>query len=485
MVQRHCVQPGLEFIPPRFNPWCVRLIHAALPLLLRLRLRPWLPAGIGKVHCHAVKTLAECYSQFQRGQIRLLLVFRHCEVDDPLGMAYLFSRALPQTARHHGIDLTYPIHSYFLYDRGMPLWAGRWLGWFFARVGGIPVHRGRRLDLKAIKTVRAQMLTGAMPVGIAPEGATNGHGESISPLEPGAAQLAFWCAEDLQKAGRSELVLVLPIGIQYHYPQPDWAKLDRLMGQLEADLGLAVTPFDPPDQTPPAAYYERLLRLGFYLLTQMEQFYQRFFHRDLGVPGPATHRQHPDETPSQNTDLGLRLERLLHEALGVGEQFFGLPSSGSTITRCRRLEEAGWAYLYREDIESIAALPPVARGLADWIAEAASLHTRHMRLVESLVAVTDHYVRDNPSFERFAETTLILFDLVERLKGNPTPARPRLGWREVTLTVGQPIDVTARWPLYSQSHRAAKQAVEILTQDLQAALEGLIQPSSVIATGKD
>ena len=98
-----------------------------------------------------------------------------------------------------------------------------------------------------------------------------------------------------------------------------------------------------------------------------------------------------------------------------------------------------------------------------------------MRLVESFVAVTDHYVKDKPSFERFAETTLILFDLVERLKGTKVPRRPQMGWRDVTLTIGQPIDVCDRIPDYRQSHKAAKQAVEQLTQDLQTALEKLIQ----------
>ncbi|HEY9762577.1 MAG TPA: 1-acyl-sn-glycerol-3-phosphate acyltransferase [Trichocoleus sp.] len=468
MVTRHCVQPRLEFIPPNYNPWFVRLVHTALPLLLKVRVRSWLPAGIRKVHCQQVDILAESYSQFQQGKIRLLLAFRHGEVDDPLGMAYLFSRALPRTAKQKSIALKYPIHSYFMYDRGMPLWAGRWLGWLFSRLGGIPVHRGRRLDLKAIKAVREKLLTGEMPVGIAPEGATNGHSESLSALEPGTAQLAFWCVEDLQKAGRSERVLLLPIGIQYHYPHPNWAALNRLMGQLEADVGLPASTFVEPEQATTDDYYNRLIRLGNHLLSQMEQFYQRFFHRDLTSPLAATVG---DEDPN----IGPRLEKLLHASLSVGEEFFGLPSNGGVATRCRRLEEAGWAYTYREDIDSIAALSPVERGLADWIAEVASLTTRHMRLVESFVAVTDHYVRDKPSFERFAETTLILFDLVERLKGTKVPRRPQLGWRDVTLTVGQPLDICDRWSDYCQGHRAAKQAVERLTQDLQTALEKLIQ----------
>jgi hypothetical protein len=466
------VQPRLEFIPPRFSPWVLRVTHLGTPLLRRVRLRSWLPAGIRQVKCQQVKTLADCYAQFQQGKIRLIIAFRHSEVDDPLCLATLFSRDLPKVARQQGIPLKAPLHSYFMYDRGMPLWAGRWLGWYFSRMGGIPVHRGRRLDLKAIKTLREKLVSGTLPLGIAPEGATNGHGEIVSPLEPGSAQLAFWCLEDLKKAGRPETVVLLPIGLQYHYPDPNWAALNRLLSQLEADVGLPVESFADPHHTPVEAYYQRLNGLGQHLLTHMEQFYQRFFQRPLAASeaSPKSNLSDPTDNPIQTQ----RLERLLHEALTVGEQFFRLPSTGSLNTRCRRLEEAGWAYTYREDIGSIAALPPVEHGLANWIAEEASLHTRHMRLVESFVAVTGHYVKDKPSFERFAETSLILFDLVERLKGTKVPARPRLGWRDATITIGDPIDVGDRWPTYSQGHRAAKQAVEALTQDLQQALESLI-----------
>jgi hypothetical protein len=68
------------------------------------------------------------------------------------------------------------------------------------------------------------------------------------------------------------------------------------------------------------------------------------------------------------------------------------------------------------------------------MAEEATLHMRHMRLVESFVAVTGTYVKDKPTFERFAETTLILFDLVERVKGTRVPKRPQLGTRQAVIS---------------------------------------------------
>jgi hypothetical protein len=347
-----------------------------------------------------------------------------------------------------------------MYDRGMPLWAGRWLGWFFASMGGIPVRRGRRLDLKALKAVRHYLVNGPFPVTIAPEGATNGHGEVISPLEPGTAQVAFWAVEDLHQAQRLEEVLVVPVGLQYFYPRPDWAALDRLLGRLEQDCGLAALTGENPGQRSPQAYGQRLLTLGHHLLTQMEGFYQRLYG-----PLPAADQG------------GDRLQTLLHHALLVGEEYFKLPSTGSLETRCRRLEEAGWTHIYRENLSEPHQACPVDQGLANWMAEAAALQVRPMRLVESFVAVTNSYVEGQPSFERLAETSLILFDLVERVKGTRVPRRPQLGRRQAVISLAAPINVSQRWSTYQPSRQAAKVAVDQLTQDLQAALEGLILPT--------
>jgi len=363
-----------------------------------------------------------------------------------------------------------------MYDRGMTLWAGRWLGWFFSRLGGVPVRRGRQMDLTALKTIRAYLYQGEFPLTIAPEGATNGHSDILSPLEPGTAQLAFWAVEDLHKAGQSQPLLIVPIGLRYLYPKPNWAALHRLLSQLEHDTGLPTVPLTSPPAPDPAAYYPRLCSLGEHLLTRMTQFYQQFYPAqsqalitpDDGVPSSDTF------APRSHREIADRLAHLLHTALSIGEDYFGLPSRGSLASRCRRLEEAGWTQIYRDDRTPLTSLPAFERGLADWIATTASLHLRHMRLVESFVAVTDHYVQDRLCFERLAETALILFDLVERVKGVTIPRRPQLGQRQAVITIGQPIDVSQRWPSYARDRRAAKAAVATLTADLQQALEALI-----------
>jgi hypothetical protein len=177
-------QPPLKFIPPRFNPLALRIVQWLLPILLRFRLRRWLPAGISHIEAENVKVLVDLYQQFQAGKIRFLMAFHHPEVEDPLCMFYLINRAVPRAARQQGIRLQYPTPSYFVYERGMTLWAGDWLGWLFSRIGGIPIHRGKHLDWSGMRTARDLFVNGKFPIGIAPEGATNGHSEIISPLEP-------------------------------------------------------------------------------------------------------------------------------------------------------------------------------------------------------------------------------------------------------------------------------------------------------------
>ncbi|MEH2077291.1 MAG: 1-acyl-sn-glycerol-3-phosphate acyltransferase [Nostoc sp.] len=462
----HSTQPPLKFIPQRLNLPILQIVRWLLPIALRFRTRPWLPAGIVSVEAKNVEVLAELYQQFQAGKIRFLLAFRHPEVEDPLCMLYLLSHIVPRVARQEGITLRSLVHSYFLYDRGMTVWAGNWLGWLFSRLGGVPVHRGRRLDRQAIQTARELFANGKVPIAVAPEGGTNGHSGIVSPLEPGVAQISFWCAEDLHKANRTETVIVVPIAIQYRYVEPPWSKLDWLLSKLEADSGLEVKEIDSGDQK--EIYYQRLCRLAEYLITEMEEFYRRFYHQDI----PKTISS--DESASLNQVLIARLHRLLDKALQVTEQYFGVQAQGNFIDRCRRLEEAGWNYIYREDLPDINALPAFKRGLADWIAEEADLRMRHMRMVESFVAVTATYIQEQPTAERFAETALLVFDMLSRIQDTTLPGRPRLGLRQAQITVGEPISVTERWSNSHGDRQASKQAVSDLTKDLQIALEKMI-----------
>lgn len=472
-------QPPLEFIPPNFDPLVCQLTTLVLPTWMRWQ------AKLADVQVNNLETLVQLYQQFQAGKIRLMLAFRHPSTDDPYCMYSLLSHHLPRMAKRQQISLKSPTHAHFMYDRGIPLWAGHYVGWLYSRLGGTPIRRGK-LDLVGLRSARQLFTDGRFPMAAAPEGATNGHNEIISPIEPGIAQLGFWCVEDLVKAGRMEEVLLLPIGIQYYYVSEPWQNIAELLSLLEKDTGLPPRQISETDlrwiqvNTPlgnqqHAILYKRLIDLGEHLLSQMEEFYSKFYHQTVKrSPQPAEQSENTSNDSSQrsvNESIAQRLNALLNTALTVAENYFGISPKGSFSDRCRRLEQAGWDWIYREDLKQLETLSPLERGLADRIAEEANLRLWHMRLVESFVSVTGQYVLEKPTVERFAETVLLLWDMVTRIKGRNPFFRPKLGTQRVKMTIGNPISVSDRWDTYKTSRR---QAVAQLTQTLEMALEAMI-----------
>lgn len=441
--------------------------------------------AITDIQADNAEILVDLYRQFQERKIRFLIAFRHPSIDDPFCMAHLLWRIVPQVAKQQGISLQRPIHAHFIYDRGIPLWAGSKVGWLYSRLGCTPIQRGKA-DWRGLRSARDLFANSQLPMAAAPEGATNGHNDIISSLEPGISQLGFWCVEDLLKAGRSEQVLIVPVGIQYRYLDAPWKSIEQLLGELEVATGLPnedlkVECSNQPANLQPhtnlqpfeASLYRRLYRLGEHLLSLMEEFYSRFYHKTVPALSRATPSLQLEPPTSANEAMAVRLKALLNVALQIAEEYFHLPPKGSLIDRCRRLEQAGWNYIYREDLKNIRALSPLERGLADRVAEEANLRMWHMRLVETFVAVTGHYVAEKPTVERFAETTLLLWDTVTRIEGSNPFQRPRLGKQRVQMTVGQPLSVSDRYPIYQASRHGARQAVADLTQDLQHAMENL------------
>jgi 1-acyl-sn-glycerol-3-phosphate acyltransferase len=458
----------LEFIPPRLDQRVLFGARLLLPLWLR-------SGGLQGIQVEGIERLQLAMERFQAGQSRLLLAFRHPSLDDPAVMAQLLWGELARSFRPRP-------HAQFLFDRGIPLWAGAWMGWLLSRLGGCSIQRSK-LDLPALRTARALLLAGPHPFAVAPEGATNGHNEVISPLEPGVAQLALWTADDLERAGRPEATEVLPIGLQYRFTQPVWPAIEALLSQLEADGGL---PQAADHSLDPERLYGRLFSLAELILSRMEDFYREAYH--LPLPQIAAETLPADA----NAQLGERLNRLMEAALALVEHSLGVKAHGGVGERCLRLEQVGWDRRYpasgnhfavgshsgvgnHSGVGSSAGASAMDRGLADRWAEETERQLWHMRLVESFVAVSGRYVKDHPSQERFADTLLILWDTMARIKGSNPAKRPRLGPRRAVVRIGEPLTINgARLAAYRADRRAA---VAALTAELQGRLEGLIVPS--------
>lgn len=451
-------QPSLEFIPPAYSPVVWRLTKTITPF--------WLSyfQNVVRVEVDNAKELIDLYRQFQQGNIRFMIAFRHPTVIDPPCLAQLLWNQLPHLAKQQGISLRSPVHTHFIYDRGIPLWAGDKLGWGISKLGGTPIKRGA-LDRVGLRSIRDLFVNGQFPMAAAPEGATNGHNEVVSPIEPGIAQFGFWCKEDLIKAKRDEAVAIAPVGIRYFYQTAPWQYLEQLLGELEVDSGLKATPSaslglingKTPSDSQQAELYQRLIALAEHLLSLMEGFYSKFYQQRLDPAGK---------------ELPERLQALLDAALMVAEQALGVKPNGGISDRCRRVEQAGWSRIYREDIDELDTLAPAVRGLANLVASEAELRLWHMRLVETFVSVTGRYVAEKPSVERFADTILLLWKMVARLKGDSNAKIPYLGKKWAKITAVSPFYIADYWEGYQSNRR---QAVANLTLDLQQALEQTIK----------
>jgi len=452
----------LEFLPPRLDGRVLAVSRRLLPLWLRWQRR------VGPVEVEGMEHLLEAMRCFQAGDSRLLLAFRHPSLDDPLCMARLLWVELVRAGRRRGLRFDPAPTGQFLFDRGIPLWAGPAMGWLFTHLGGASIQRGK-LDLPALRTARRLLLEGPHPFALAPEGATNGHNELLGPLEPGAAQLAFWTASDLAEAGRRERMELLPIGLQYSFLEPAWRAIETLLCRLEDGAGLTS---DPAHDRSAARLLERLNLLGDRMLEQLEAFYRDRLRLSLPAPIEADSAAESEE----NGAFGPRLQCLMDLALSRLEHSFGLSACGSLTDRCRRLEQAGWERIYPERPPASAPLSPLARGLADRLADETAAQLWHMRVVESCVAVSGSYVREHPSQERFADTLLLLWDIQCRIEGRSDNRRPLLGRRRVRIRIDRPIAVQERLPDYRRDRRRAVQA---LTEELSRRLQGLIVPSAL------
>ncbi len=472
-------RPALKFLPQAFNLHIWRGVKFLLPFWLKYQL------AIATFESANIETLAQHYQDVQQGKSRILIAFRHPSTADPFTMAYLMWYLLPRTAKKAGIKLKAPVHSHFLYDRGVALWAGNIVNWLFPKLGGSSIFRGKA-DREGLRAARQILSESCFPLSIAPEGGTNEHSELISPLEPGVAQLGFWCQEDLIKANRTESVWIIPLSIRYQYLNPPWEQLSTLMDHIERDVGVSPRSAQPSGliADPRADYlYGRLLHVGAEFLTQVESFYEQNYQKNFNNPtlqapeAADAIANHPSAVDllTENAQIVTRLQNGLNQVLEVSESFFNLKPKGNLMDRCRKLEQAAWDRMFLEHIDQLS---PVERGLANWNAAEASLRLGHMRLAERLICLTQTYIIEKPSADRFAEVFLLLWRISTWLKGESSNKTPNLGKRKAIIEVCKPISISDRWSEYAKNRSSARNMVQSVTQDLHRTLASVVQAHS-------
>ncbi len=428
------------------SPGLLRLLRKITPLYLRWGLR-FSSIKLRDSAPQAVNTLVSLWRDFQDGNTRLILAFRHPYGDEPQVFSYLFDVLLKKHARREGVPLEGHPHARFIHGYEVALWGGPLIRWLLPRIGAVPVYHVKA-DSAGIKAIRAIIRSGPYPIALAPEGQVSYRSETVPRLEAGCAQMGFWCAEELEKEGRDEHVCILPLSIHHVFDPRDRKKLLKMIRELE----ITCDP-DVPDQSA-VPLHERLESIDLKVLAMAEDFYGRTYGK---------HAKADDHEISRDT----RWTTLRHIALAEGERALGITAhpAWDEIQRVYRLRQECWDRIYSLDpAQKIGALE---RTYADRRAGEAWFAMRHMEFVDIAYYLDSGYLSGTagtlPSFDRIAETAVNLADLVSRFAGGNISNRSAVLRKQAVVIAGSPIEIRERMNEYRKKR---KQAVDAVTADM-------------------
>ena len=385
----------------RLRPW--------FPRVARVLARPYLRmVGYQGMTLRGQAGAARLWEEFHAGKNRLIVAFRHPYGNDPqvVATAILWgirTKRVPFVQFVHGVEVGW--------------WAGALARWALVRSGGLPVDHGR-LGPSQVDAIREAMAHGRHPLALAPEGQVSYSSWEVQKVEPGFARLGFLAAEELEREGRPEPVLVLPVSLYHRYSSVPDKRWDRVLTRVERSaLGKVQT----------GAPWERLNRLREELFLKAEAWYaQNHGYRTVGG--------------SWSRD---RLLPLLEAALGVAERILGLPHGGEYFARLYKVRTTGWARLVPARPEDPRPTELDRRLAYRSLAEAWSAF-RHMELADLGWFLGTDDLGPESSVTRLADQAENLYDLMVRLSGGNVSHRKVLFPRKVEVVFGAPLNLSAR-----------------------------------------
>ncbi len=400
----------LDFKPPKPNTIAIQIAKAFMPLISRLYLNG-LTLMVDSESITRLKTTDGHPT---------VLAPNHAAHADPAVM-FLLSKRRSQWYYYMTARETYNKWKF----KGL---CGLLLQW----LGAYSIVRGTA-DRNAFRTTREILTRGDAPIVIFGEGEISRQNDTVMRFERGVTQLCFWALDDMQKAGISKPLYIVPIGIKYHYPQDMWTAIDAALTRLEHAIL-------PPVERTPIERYERLRRIGIAVLRTLAAEYQ--YKIDETVP------------------INEHIQKLKEQILSHAEQIMGIHTEADVLTRVRALKNLVDAEIYK-DVEQMTEYEQKIH--EELLHKFQQFYPDLERLI-NFIAISDGYVAKAPSQERFLE---VIIRLEREVFGTAKMRGPRVA----SLRVGDPKNLRDCYDTYKAQKR---ETVEQITLELETAVQTLV-----------
>jgi hypothetical protein len=302
--------------------------------------------------------------------------------------------------------------------------------------------------------IKDAIINGRYPLALAPEGQVSYASEWLPRLEQGTVRLGMAAADELERAGRSEPVQVIPISIHHRYGPEAIPSLERLVARILAFTGL---------ESPPGSSIRERFESG---VERILSLAEGQYGLDGGQsPDSRTERGRNPEYKERGQSLSRdeRLDRVISRALDAGERILGLShGTGDPIERVYRIRQAGWDQVFLEGTEP-RRLPPLERALADRRAGEAWYAMRHMELVDFCWYFRCEPPEDSAPLHLVVEYAQNLWDFGSRLAGGAISERGIVKPKKAVVVIGEALDLSARLPEWRKNRKAS---VAGITADL-------------------
>ena len=400
----------LDFKPPKPNTIAIQIAKALMPLISRLYLNG-LTLVVDSESITRLKTTDGHPT---------VLAPNHAAHADPAVM-FLLSKRRSQQYYYMTARETYNKWKF----KGL---CGLLLQW----LGAYSIVRGTA-DRNAFRTTREILTRGDAPIVIFGEGEISRQNDTVMRFERGVTQLCFWALDDMQKAGISKPLYIVPIGIKYHYPQDMWTAIDAALTRLEHAIL-------PPVERTSIERYERLRRIGIAVLRTLAAEYQ--YKIDETVP------------------INEHIQKLKEQILSHAEQIMGIHTEADVLTRVRALKNLVDAEIYK-DVEQMTEYEQKIH--EELLHKFQQFYPDLERLI-NFIAISDGYVAKAPSQERFLE---VIIRLEREVFGTAKMRGPRVA----SLRVGDPKNLRDCYDTYKAQKR---ETVEQITLELETAVQTLV-----------